>query len=329
MSSNQQKVNYRYLFRDIVCGYSRVDFEGKEVFIKHLSALDQVDLEVLDEKFFEKAKKRGLPTRDEVLARLKEEGLWGDSEEGELQTHKDYMKGLETSRKSLYLKTDLQANEKQLEEAQIKLFNLEGVKEGLIGQTCEVYAKSRVSDYYVLNSFYNDIEFKKPLFSVEQVDELNATQLREIVLLYNNTITVFSDLHIQTLALQDFYSTCYPFSDNVMNFYNKPLFQLSTSQVKLIVFTRMFKNIFENYPKMPDQIKKDPTKIIDYVNAQDKAEKFTNNLDKDGASTIVGATQEDYEYLGHKPNPSGRSLSDMLKEKGGRMDMKDLLETMT
>jgi hypothetical protein len=43
----------------------------------------------------------------------------------------------------------------------------------------------------------------------------------------------------------------------------------------------------------------------------------------------VGAKEEDYEYLGYKKTSSGASLSQRLKEKGGRMDMKDLLETMT
>jgi D-arabinose 1-dehydrogenase-like Zn-dependent alcohol dehydrogenase len=91
----------------------------------------------------------------------------------------------------------------------------------------------------------------------------------------------------------------------------------------------MFKNIFESYPKIPETIKKDPSKIIDYVNAQDKAKDVMSNLDKEGASTIVGAKEEDYEYLGYKKTSSGASLSQRLKEKGGRMDMKDLLETMT
>ena len=129
--------------------------------------------------------------------------------------------------------------------------------------------------------------------------------------------------------LQDFYSPYFPFSDNVMNFYQKPLFYLSTNQVKLVIFTRMFKNIFEQYPKIPDSIRREPSKIIDYVNSQDTAKEMVENLDKDGASTVMGATQEDYKYLGYKKNPEGRSLSDMLKAKGGRMDMKDLLETMT
>ena len=129
--------------------------------------------------------------------------------------------------------------------------------------------------------------------------------------------------------LQDFYSPYFPFSDNVMNFYDKPLFRLSTNQVKLVIFTRMFKNIFENFPKIPDAIRKDPAKVVDYVNSQDKAKDVAETLEKDGASTVMGATKEDYEYLGYKQNPAGRSLSDMLKAKGGRMDMNDLIETMT
>jgi len=115
----------------------------------------------------------------------------------------------------------------------------------------------------------------------------------------------------------------------VMNFFNKPLFQLSSNQVKIIVFTRMFKNIFENYPKIPESIRKDSAKIIDYVNAQDKAKDVMSNLDKDGASTVMGATKEDYEYLGYQSNLKGKSLTDMLKEKGGKMNMQDLIETMT
>ena len=62
MRSEANKVNYRYLFRDIVVGFCEVDIEGKTLFVKHLSALDQVNLEVLEEQFFAKAKNRGLPT---------------------------------------------------------------------------------------------------------------------------------------------------------------------------------------------------------------------------------------------------------------------------
>ena len=329
MRSEANKVNYRYLFRDIVVGFCEVDIEGKTLFVKHLSALDQVNLEVLEEQFFAKAKNRGLPTEQEALDRLKEEEMWTKGDEAEIERQRQYLKGVEDTRQQLYLKTELEANEKQLKEARDKLVELLSVKERLVGQTCEKYSRSRVSDHYILKSFFKDRGLTAEYYTDEEISELPLGELRVITQLYNSHVGLFTDQHIQNMTLQDFYAPYFPFCDNVMNFFNKPLFQLSSNQVKLIVFTRMFKNIFENYPKIPESIRKDSTKIIDYVNAQDKAKDVMSNLDKDGASTVMGATQEDYEYMGYKQTGQGKSLTDMLKEKGGKMNMQDLIETMT
>tara|TARA_Y100000310_G_C20629834_1_gene788012 strand:+ start:762 stop:1751 length:990 start_codon:yes stop_codon:yes gene_type:complete len=329
VTSTKNKVNYRYLFKDIVSGFSEVEVGGELLFIKHLSALDQVELEVLEEKFYASAKAKGLPTEEESLKRLEEEQMWLPEDEAKITEQKKYIESLQNTKKQLYLKSEIENISQQLKEAEGPLVELEAGKSALVGQTCESYSRSRVSDHYVLDSFYKSKTLEKRAFLPQAMDEMPASDLYSIVRAYNERITVFTDLNIQTLTLQDFYSACYPFSDNVMNFFNKPLFQLSTNQVKLIVFTRMFKNIFENYPKIPEAIRKNAEKIIDYVNAQDKAKDVVDNLDKDGASTVMGATNEDYEYLGYKKNPSGRSLNDMLKAKGGRMDMKDLVETMT
>ena len=317
MRSAANKVNYRYLFRDIVVGFCEVDIEGKTLFVKHLSALDQVNLEILEEQFFTKAKNRGLPTEQEALDRL------------EIERQKQYLKGVEDTRKQLYLKTELEINEKQLKEARDKLGELLFAKANLVGQTCEKYSRSRVNDHYILKSFFKDRDLSVAYYTDEEISELPLKELQVITQLYNLHVGLFTDQHIQDLTLQDFYAPYFPFCDNVMNFFNKPLFQLSSNQVKIIVFTRMFKNIFENYPKIPESIRKDSAKIIDYVNAQDKAKDVMSNLDKDGASTVMGATKEDYEYLGYQVNPKGKSLTDMLKEKGGKMNMQDLIETMT
>jgi hypothetical protein len=328
-STQKTAVNYRYIFKDIVSGFSEVDYDGQIFFVKHLSALDQVDLEVLEEKFYDKAKKRGLPTEEDMLERLDEEEMWLGKDEAEITKQQKYIAQLENTRKQFYLKSDMEANLVQMKEARLKLMELEAAKEGLLGQTCEKYSKNRVSDHYILKSFYKNSELTQEAFSVEHIDDLSNNELKMIIFTYNTRLSMFTDDNIQSMALQDFYSPCYPFSDNVMNFFNKPLFQLSTNQVKLIIFTRMFKNIFENYPKIPDSIRKEPSKIIDYVNAQDRSKDVVDNLEKEGASTVMGATQEDYEYLGHKKTPSGASLTDKLKEKGGRMDMRDLIETMS
>jgi chromosome segregation and condensation protein ScpB len=50
-------------------------------------------------------------------------------------------------------------------------------------------------------------------------------------------------------------------------------------------------------------------------------------MDKEGASTVFGATKKDYEYLGIKQT-EGDVLAKKLKEKGGKMDMKDLMSVL-
>ena len=329
MRSKPNKVNYRYLFRDVVLGFCEIDLEGKTLFIKHLSTLDQVDLEVLEEKFFTKAQTRGLPTEQEALERLQDEEMWTKGDEAKVKRQEQYVEGVENARKQLYLKTELDTNEKQLKEGRDKLAELLFDKEKLIGQTCEKYSRNRVSDHYILKSFFKDKGLTALNYTDEEMSELPMTELKTLTEAYNSHLGLFTDKNVQDLTLQNFYAPYFPFCDSVMNFFNKPLFQLSSTQVKLIVFTRMFKNIFENYPKIPESIRQDATKIIDYVNAQDKAKDALSNLDKDGASTVMGATKEDYEYLGHQQNPQGRSLSSRLKAKGGKMDMNDLMETMT
>ena len=70
MTSTHDQVNFRYLFKDIVQGFSEVEVNGATLYVKHLSSLDQVDLEVLEETFRNKAQKRELPTEEEALARF-------------------------------------------------------------------------------------------------------------------------------------------------------------------------------------------------------------------------------------------------------------------
>jgi len=323
------EVNHRFLFRDIVCGYSKTDDLGEDLYLKHLSVLDQVNFEEIYNKNYEEIKGRGAPTIEEALARLESEDIWSKNDEAKLIREQDLLKALKNTKANLYLKSEIENINKDIEESEVKANNYTAEKYMLIGPTCEKWADSRVTEHYILNSFYEDKELTKKKFEKETLDELSQKDLIQVISVYNNKFNSLSDLNIQRVILQDFYSIYFPFSDNVSNFFQKPLFELSSNQVKLIVYTRMFKNVFEKHPEVPDAIRFDPEKVVDYVNSQDKAKKTVDNLDKPGASTVPGAKQEDYEYLGVKPQQKmGKSISEMMQEKGGSMDMKDFMEIM-
>ena len=327
ISTTQVNVNFRHIFRDIVAGSSKITHNNQAAYLKHLSVFDQVDIEDIKIFYYEKAKKRGLPTQSESLKRLEEEGLWTSVDQGKIKEQEDYLKHAETSKKQLYLKAEIDRANEEIEQSKKKILELESQKSALLGQTCEKYSESRISDHYIIKSLYKDPELKQTYYSENEVDNMSRAEMASIVKLYNHAYSSFDDNKIQKVTLQDFYQPYLAFCENVQNMFSKPLFELSLNQVKLVIYSRMFKNIFENYPKIPDRIKADPEKIFDYVNAQEKAKDNLKNMDKDGASTIVGAKKEDYDYLGIEGSQEN-SLSAKLKEKGGKMDMKDLMQVL-
>ncbi len=327
ISTTQVNVNFRHIFKDLVYGWSLIPYKENYAYLKHLSVFDQVDIEDVRHQYYDKAKSRGLPTEAEALARLQEEGMWTTEDEGKITEQRNFIDEAEKTKKQYYLKAEIEKANKDMKVAEVKMLELQAQKDSLLGQTCEKYAISRLSDHYILESLYSDEKLTTPVYSQEAVDQMSRGEMRDVVAKYNNAYSVFDDNNIQKVVLQDFYQPYMPFCENVNNMFSKPLFELSVNQVKLVIFSRMFKNVFENYPNIPDRIRKSPEKIIDYVNAQEKAKDTLKNIDKEGASTIVGAKKEDYEYLGIQQTDSN-SLSSILKEKGGKMDMKDLMKAV-
>jgi len=327
ISTTQVNVNFRHIFKDLVYGWSLIPFKENYAYLKHLSVFDQVDIEEVRQQYYDKAKSRGLPTEAEALVRLREEGMWTTEDEGKITEQRNFVDEAQKTKKQYYLKAEIEKANKDIKQAEVKMLELQAQKEALLGQTCEKYAISRLSDHYILESLYSDDKLVTKVYNQEDVDEMSRGEMRDVVEKYNKTYSVFDDNNIQKVILQDFYQPYIPFCENVNNMFSKPLFELSVNQVKLIIYSRMFKSVFENYPNIPDRIKTDPEKIIDYVHAQEKAKDTLKNIDKEGASTIVGAKKEDYEYLGIQQT-EGNSLASILKEKGGKMDMKDLMKAV-
>ena len=120
-----------------------------------------------------------------------------------------------------------------------------------------------------------------------------------------------------------------PFAENPTEFFGKCVCELTYNQVKLLIYTRFFKNVFQQNDKMPQDIKNDPDKIIDYVNANENAKKVMENKNgkENQASSIVGATSEDLEYVGLKAKGQKTlSLADEAKKKGGSLSMEDMMK---
>lgn len=319
---------YKSIFKDVCNGYSFVKSSIGDFFVKHINYEDQILLDDIRKEYFDDAKKRGLPTTEEALLNLKEEGLWTISQENELKQEESFLLKLETNKKNTYLKSQLDSINSQIQSSRQKINKLKNERNSLLGNTCENHADQKVTEEFLRFTFYKDKELQNLYFSNDEFDELETMTIAELVFLYNQNLNNFSDDPLQRLVLQDFFSYYMPFCEDPIHFYGKPIIKLTYNQLRLIIYSRYFKNILTTNDKIPDEYRKDPEKIIDYVNANEKAKKMMENKEN-AATSIVGATKEDYEYLNlTKSNAKKVSLSEEAKKKGGSLNMKDLMNLM-
>ena len=102
-----ETVKRRKIFRDVVRGFSTTTLEEDFVYIKHLTPHDQVELEEIEEKYFNIALRKGVPTEEDMLAYLKDEGQWTDKDEKFIQDKELFLENLRKAKTKLVLKSEI------------------------------------------------------------------------------------------------------------------------------------------------------------------------------------------------------------------------------
>lgn len=322
-----EAVKRRKIFRDVVRGYSTSLIDEEFVYIKHLTPHDQVELEEIEQKYFKIAEKRGVPTEKDMIDWLKKEGEWSDDEDAEITRKELFVENLKTARNKMVLKSAIEKQTELIDKEEKELKEKKEQKTSLIGNTCEKYAKERMNDFYMIKSFYKDKNLNDVLFSEEVYDELEDYDIRKYILIYNSIFESFSEENIQYTILEDFYSPYLSFAEDSMQFYGKPFCALTYNQIRLIVYTRVIKNIFDTNENIPESIRKDPAKLLEFgSSSKEERDKAKDKLSQGAAGTLVGAKDEDYEYLGIEKPKGGVSLHEEAKKKGGTLNMQDLMK---
>lgn len=316
-------------FRDIKRGFSEIKISENLFYLKHLCVDDQVDIDSIYDKYFNQAKIRGVPTNQETVERLISEGEWTEKQERKVKEYEDFLNDLINQKKSLYLRSEIERLNRDIEDARKRLFDIKNTRASLFNRTAESYAEERVNDFYILKCLYKDKDLRQNAYDDQEFDDIDSSTLYEIIKEYNEVYKNISDSNIQKIVLQDFYSLYMPFAENSQEFFGKPVCSLSYNQLKLLVYSRFFKNVFSQNEKMPADIREDPDKIMDYVNANENAKKAKeSSSDKDfEAKSLVGATKEDLKYINVlKPGQKTLSLADEAKKNGGSLDMDQMMK---
>ena len=319
--------HHRLALKEIVDGFSAYFVGEKKVYIKHQSLSDVVDFEMVYDLHFEKAQKRGLPTKKEIFENLTKEGIWTSADDAKIEKHQFYVESLIKNKKNLYLKSATERINAQIKDAEQELSTMLMEKEELSSNCCDHYATNRANDFYMFSSFFKDPELTAPLYTQEEFEYIEATKVTEIIRVYNKFHERFSEKNIQNLVLQGFYKIYYSFSESCVDFFGIPVVKLNNFQLNLLIYTRIFKNIFDQHDDIPERIRDDPAALLDYAGSSNAREELKQKMSAEAgtASSIVGATKEDLEELG-LVQESGKTLSSAAESKGGSLSMKDLMD---
>ncbi len=317
---------YIEIVNEIFDGYTRFDFNGQTVFLRHFCLKDQEFLNKSFERHKNRAIGKGIQEEKDVLERLDKDGTWTKDDELKISEAESYIQNLEKTKSKLMLPSQKESHQKLIDEEKFKLLELKMQKKQLVGKTATEYANTRSNEDFLRNLLYADENFQKPRFSDDEFGELDDDELSALMNSYYGIMNKFADENIQHAVLQDCFSLYLPHCEKPWDFFAKPLVKFSLYQLKAIAYGRMFLNIFQNVDKIPDSIRKDPKALIDFAESSRNKEKLSNAAKDNSATALFGAKKEDLEFV--DPEAKKMSLSELLKKNGGQLNMEQMMEVM-
>jgi hypothetical protein len=321
-------VNYNPLSNsliDIFDGRTAFDLNGQRLFFRHFTIRDQNCIGVFYEKYKKIAIKRGIETEEQIYKRLKDDGDWSDRDDLKISEIETYVLNLKKTKEKLFLPSQKESHQKLIDEQQNELNFLLSKKNELVGTSAEVYASRMANEEFLRALIYQDENLHKLKYSDEDFGGLTSDEVSELSKTYFRISSDLSDLNIQNIVLQDFFNIYLSSCENPYHFFGKFIHELTAYQMKLLLYGRVFNNIFQYHDDIPDSIRKDPKAIFDFVDSKKNRENFQSQ-NKDGATAVFGAKSSDLEIL--DPSAKKLSLSEEIKKNGGSLNMEQMMKLM-
>lgn len=291
-------MNPRSLFSQIVKGYSLDYFNNHPIYFKHFDNIVLGDFSDEEKFIYDKAKNEGLLTEKEKIEQLIKDGVWTEVQEREIKQEKEFIEIRSQTKKNLLIESQIAVVNKEIESSQEKVNQLLCARANLVGYVVESYSQRKINEKHIQSSTYKSKELLELLFNEEEFNELEDSQLEELIISYNNKID-YINKNIKKLAIspffQNLYHTC---GENIYNFYGKSVVELTIFQLDSFIYGKFFANIISNN-NPPQELLEDPDKLIEW-STQSKNFKDAigeQKADLSGGS-VMGAKAADYKKAG-------------------------------
>lgn len=311
---------------EIFDGYTGFDFNGQTLFFKHFDLRDHANLVFTFEKYKNIALQKGIESEKAIFERLKNDNDWSENDDLKISELEEYLNNLKNSKKFLTLPSQRESHQKTIDETENELDFLLSKKKELIGVSAEQYAERMANEEFIRLLVFSDKSLEKPTFSETEFGELSSDEIYDLNKKHNLVSKKFFDDNIQQLVLENFFNIYLSSCENPHIFFGKYIKDLSLYQMKLLLYGRMFNNIFQYNDDIPDYIRSNPKEIFNFLDSKKNKEKFNQQNGDSEATMVFGATKKDLEIL--DPSATKLSLSEMLQKNGGSLNMDQMIDLM-
>ena len=230
-----------FLLTKIIAGYSIYKIDNRKIKYSHAISTDLLyEASELYYETYNMAKEEGLMDDDEILTFLKDNYGWTDEEEDRLLVKiPDYIDNCKVEMYKNYTNKDyLIKARKYIDIAEETLNDLFNKRHSFDHLSCHGTATYTKYQFIVENS-------------IEKIDILSHSDIIEIMDLHNrNAIT---ENNIRELSRTDPWRTIWYIGKKTQVF-SQSAFNLSDNQKRLMQWTLMYDNIFENQEAPPDEV---------------------------------------------------------------------------
>lgn len=308
-----------FLLKEIVSGYSIVEVCGMTAYLKHYSDYERSIIPEETQRIINECVRQGMPLEKTALEIAYKNGAWSQKEEDEVIKQRGFVESLILTQEKTILPSQKKEQQKTIDKERFNLIRMERKRKDLLGRTAEDFANAKGYEKFVLSLLYKDEKLSMPLFSEEDIELLETDEVEEIFKIFKRIKESISEAKLNELVVSEFFSSYLIIAEDPTAFFGKNVFELTSFQVRLVSLAKTYTNIFKNY-QIPESIVHDYERIIAFVKKEN-----SKNKEKDDSHTMksyVGSTKEDLDTL--EPESSKIKLVDLLRKKGGKLDIKDL-----
>lgn len=225
--------NLKIIYKEIIEGFTV--FEEFDIFVKHLTDLENA--EVLRKKlfFFEKFQKEGLPSEDDKLKQLIESEQWSKSQEEEILQYRYIISDNEKNVKKLIPQQHAPIL-KVISETKKSLNKLLAERQNLIGRTANEFAERDSFHYFIYLSLFKDKTFQNRVFEhFKDFDGLEDDEIKPYISFVEETLKKFSEENIRKISVLPFFINIFAYSkERLYTFLGKPIVYLTPYQTLLL-----------------------------------------------------------------------------------------------